>query len=80
MEGVYFSSLIIILSGSASFSFSVSLVVVGTGCSIFFPLLKVMMAFTSSNLELLKNLFHELPLDWAVFGKGIFLSLVPPTN
>ena len=48
------SSLIIILSGSASFSFSVSLAVMGTGCSISFPLLKVMMAFTSSNLGLLE--------------------------
>ena len=49
------SSLIIILSGSASFSLSVSSAVMGTGCSISFPLLKVMMAFTSSNLRLLEE-------------------------
>ena len=49
------SSLIIILSGSASFSFYVSSAVIGTGCSISFPLLKVMIAFTSSILELLEE-------------------------
>ena len=49
------SSVIIILSGSASFSFSVSSVVMGIVCSISFPLLKVMMAFTSSNLKLLEE-------------------------
>ena len=46
------SSLIIILSGLAFFSFMVSLVILGTGCSISFPLLKVMIAFTSSILAL----------------------------
>ena len=59
------SSLIITLSGSASFSFSVSSAIMGTGCSISFPLLKVMMAFTSSNLELL-----EEPISWTPFGFG----------
>ena len=49
------SSLIIILFGSASFSFFVSSAVMGTGCSISFPLLKVMMAFTSSSLGLLEE-------------------------
>ena len=49
------SSLIIILSGSTSFSFFVSSAVIGTGCSIYFPLLKVMIAFTSSTLELLEE-------------------------
>ena len=47
------SSLIITLSGSASFSFSVSQAVMGTGFLISFPLLKVMIAFTSSIPELL---------------------------
>ena len=59
------SFLIIILSGSASFSFSVSSAVMGTGCSISFPLLKVMIAFTSSILELL-----EEPISWTPFGFG----------
>ena len=74
------SSLIIILSGSTSFSFPVSSAVMGTGCSISFRLLKVMIAFTSSILELLEEPIHEFPLDWAVFGKGIFLFPVPPAN
>ena len=47
-------SLIIILSGSVSFSFLVSSAILGTGYSISFPLLKVMIAFTSSILELLE--------------------------
>ena len=59
------SSLIIILSGSDSFSFLVSSVILGTGCSISFPLLKVMIAFTSSMLELL-----EEPISWTPFGLG----------
>ena len=46
------SSLIIILSGSASFSFLVSSAILGIGCSIYFPLLKVMITFTSSILAL----------------------------
>ena len=74
------SSLIIILSGSASFSFLVSSTILGTGCSISFPLLRVMIAFISSILELLEEVFHGLPLDWAVSGKGIFLSLIPPAD
>ena len=49
------SSPIIILSGSASFYFSVSSAVMGTGCSISFPLLKVMIAFTSSIFDLLEE-------------------------
>ena len=47
------SSLIIILSGSTSFSLHVSSAVMGTDCSISFPLLKVMIAYTSSIFELL---------------------------
>ena len=46
------SSLIIILSGLASFTFYVSSAVIGTGCSISFQLLKVMITFTSCILEL----------------------------
>ena len=49
------SSLIIILSGSASFSFSVSSTVMGTGYLISFPLLNVIIAFTLSTLELLEE-------------------------
>ena len=74
------SSLIIILVGSASFSFSVSSVILGIDCSISFPLLKVMIAFTSSILELLEEPISWTPSDFAVSGKGIFLSPVPPTN
>ena len=59
------SSLIIILSSSASISFSVSSAILGTDCSISFPLLKVMIAFTSSILELL-----EEPVSWTPFGFG----------
>ena len=57
------SSLIITLSGSASFSLHVSSAVMGTGCSISFPLLRVMIAFTSSILELLDD-----PTSWTPFG------------
>ena len=57
------SSLIIILSGSVSFS--ISSAILGTGFSISFPLLKVMIAFTSSILELL-----EEPISWTPFGFG----------
>ena len=59
------SSLIITLSGSASFSLHVSSAVVGTGCSISFPLLRVMIAFTSSIPELLDD-----PTSWTPFGFG----------
>ena len=59
------SSLIITLSGSASFSLHVSSAVVGTGCSIFLPLLKVMIAFTSSIPGLLDD-----PISWTPFGFG----------
>ena len=59
------SSMIIIFSGSTSFSFPISQTVMGTGCSISFPLLKVMIAFTSSILELL-----EEPISWIPFGFG----------
>ena len=59
------SSLIIILSGSTSFSFSVSSAILGTDCSISFPLHIVMIAFTSSILELL-----EEPISWTPFGLG----------
>ena len=59
------SSLIIILSGSASFFFLISSAIFGTVFSISFPLLKVMIAFTSSILELL-----EEPISWTPFGMG----------
>ena len=59
------SSLIITLSGSASFSLHVSSTVMGTGCSIYFPLLKAMIAFTSSIPELL-----DKPTSWNPFGFG----------
>ena len=59
------SSLMITLSGSASFSSHVSLAVIGTSCSILFPLLIVMIAFTSSIPELL----HD-PTSWTPFGFG----------
>ena len=63
------SSLIITLSGSASFSLHVSSAVMGTGCSISFPLLKVMIAFTSSIPELLDE-----PTLWTPFGFGNVLE------
>ena len=59
------SSLIIILSGSTSFSFFVSSAILGTGCSISFPLLKVMITFTSSMVDLLEEL-----ISWIPFGLG----------
>ena len=59
------SSLIITLSGSTSFSLLVASAVMGTGCSISFPLLKVMIAFTSSIPELLDE-----PTSWTPFGFG----------
>ena len=59
------SSLIITLSGSASFSLHVSSAVMGTGCSISFPLLRVMIAFTSYIPELLDD-----PSSWTPFGFG----------
>ena len=57
------SSLIITLLGSASFSLHVSSAVMGTGCSISLPLLKVMITFTSSIPELLDE-----PISWTPFG------------
>ena len=70
------SSLMIMCSGSP---FSCSLVFptgLDTGCSISLPLLKVIMAWTSSifGAGSLRSLVHVLPLDWAVFGKGTSLS------
>ena len=59
------SSLIITLSGSVSFSLHVSSAVMGTGCSISFPLLKVIIAFTSS----IPELFDE-PTSSTPFGFG----------
>ena len=59
------SSLIIIFSGSASFSLHVSSAVMGTSSLIYFPLLKVMIAFTSSIPELLDE-----PISWTPFGLG----------
>ena len=59
------SSLMITLSGSASFSLHVSLAVMGIGCSISLPLLRVIMDFTSSIPELLDE-----PTSWTPFGFG----------
>ena len=59
------SSLMITFSGTASFSLHVSSAVMGTGCSISLPLLKVMIAFTSSIPELLDD-----PTSWTPFGLG----------
>ena len=59
------SSLMITLSGSASFSLHVSSAVLGTGCSISLPLLRVIMDFTSSIPELLDE-----PTSWTPFGFG----------
>ena len=55
----------ITLSGSAPFSLHVSSAVMGTGCSISLPLLKVIIAFTSSIPELLDE-----PTSWTYFGFG----------
>ena len=59
------SSLIITLSGSAPFSLHVASAVMGTGCSISFPFLRVMIAFTSSIPEL-----SDEPTSWTPFGLG----------
>ena len=59
------SSLMITLSGSASFSLHVSSASMGTGCFISLPLLRVIMDFTSSNPELLDD-----PTSWTPFGFG----------
>ena len=59
------SSLMITLSGSASFSLHVSSIASGTGCSISLPLLKVIIAFTSSIPELLDE-----PTSWTPLGFG----------
>ena len=56
------SSLSITFSGLATFSLHVSSAVMGTGCSIFLPLLRVMIAFTSSIPELLDE-----PTSWTPF-------------
>ena len=79
MQGFIESSLMITLSSSASFSLHVSSAAIGTGCSISLPLLKVIIDFTSSNPELLDDPTSWTPLlDLAMFGKGTFLSPVPP--
>ena len=57
------SSLMLTLSGSASFSLHVSLAVMGIGCSISLPLLRVIMDFTLSIPELLDE-----PTSWTPFG------------
>ena len=59
------SSLMITLSGPASFSLHVSSAVMGTGFSISFPLLRVIIAFTSSIPELLDE-----ATSWIPFGFG----------
>ena len=62
------SSLIITLSGTASFSLHVSSAVMGTGCYISFPLLIVMIAFTSSIPELLDDPLMESFWIWQCLG------------
>ena len=59
------SSPMITLSGLASFSLHIYLAFMGTGCSISLPLLRVIMAFTSSIPELLDE-----PTSWTPFGFG----------
>ena len=59
------SSLMITLLGSVSFSLHVSSAALDTGCSISLPLLKVIIAFTSSIPELLDE-----PTSWTPFGFG----------
>ena len=59
------SSLMITLSGSASFSLHVSSEVMVSGCSISLPLLGVIITFTSSIPELLDD-----PTSWTPFGFG----------
>ena len=59
------SSLMITLSGSDSFSLIVSSTALGTGCSISLPLLRVIIAFTSSIPELLDE-----PTSWTPFKFG----------
>ena len=49
----------------SSFSLQVSSAVMGIGCFIFLPLLRVMIAFTSSIPELLDE-----PISWTPFGFG----------
>ena len=58
-------SLMITLSGSASCSLLVSSTALGTGCSISFPLLRVIIVFNSSIPELLDE-----PTSWTPFGFG----------
>ena len=55
----------ITLLGSASFSLLVSSTALGIGCSISLPLLRVIIAFTSSIPELLDE-----PTSWTPFGFG----------
>ena len=67
-EGTIFftgSSPMITLSGLASFSLHVSSAVMGIGCSISLPLLRVIIDFTSSTPELLDE-----PTSWTPFGFG----------
>ena len=59
------SSLMITLSGSASFSLHVSSAVMGTGYSISLPLLRVIITFTSSIPELMDE-----PTSWTPFWFG----------
>ena len=59
------SSLIITLSGSSSFALHVSSAALDTGCSISLPLLRVIIAFTSSIPKLLDE-----PTSWTPFGFG----------
>ena len=68
------SSLITILSGSASSHFLASSVGVGKGCSICLPLLKVITAFTSSILGVgsLEELTSWTPLGLGCVWEGNF--------
>ena len=64
------SSLMITLSGSASFSLHVSLAVMGSHCSISLPLLRVIMDFTSSIPELLDEATSCTPFGFGNVWEG----------
>ena len=76
---VIISSLITICSSSSYWPSLASSSGLGTGCSTFLPLLKVIAAFTSSILGAFHSsqLFHELTWGFAKFARGtsLFLAL-----
>ena len=68
------SSLMIICLGSPFSCSLFSPTGLDIGCSISLPLLKVIMAWTSSIFSAGSLRIHVLPLVWAVCGMGTFLS------